>query len=429
MTNICSEKTYEKADEIRKNKLMLLFCFAISVMLVGSLYFKYLAYIAFFSSILIICFSNTNHIFGFLLFLFPFALIFKTSADSTSLFTFLELFAICVLLVRRKTINVGVFSLTVLLFLVCILSFSNLLEIIKLLLIVTLYFLFTENYKQEDTRLYLSFAVLGLLISTFLGFFKEEIPRFLSFYSDLNYEWIGGEKTIRFSGIFNDPNYFSIAVIQILIISILFLFQEGKKKLLLFTTSVLLVCGLLTISKSFYLMLFAILCVILLGNMKKHFLPVLILISALIVIVIYNPGGVFDQILYRFDSYDIGTGRTEIWYGYIDVIKSSLKNMLVGAGLGAPYVVKAAHSIYIETLYYIGTIGFIIYTITLTFISCYKKIKFRRKLVNYLGFICLAIQYAFLCGITGYEIAFYLMISYMIFNYDWSKIRNKTTMR
>ena len=47
------------------------------------------------------------------------------------------------------------------------------------------------------------------------------------------------------------------------------------------------------------------------------------------------------------------------------------------------------------------------------------KFQFKKNVLNYIGYICLALQYAFLCGVTGYDVPFYLMMSYMIYNNDW----------
>lgn len=49
-------------------------------------------------------------------------------------------------------------------------------------------------------------------------------------YSDLNYEVIDGVRTLRFSGTFNDPNYFSVMLILGILLCIRGLQAPGADK-------------------------------------------------------------------------------------------------------------------------------------------------------------------------------------------------------
>ena len=88
-----------------------------------------------------------------------------------------------------------------------------------------------------------------------VGIFKERIPQLLSYYDDLNYEYIEGEKTLRFSGLFDDPNYFAIALITAMIVMIFLKKYRGYSatKFYVFVAG-LAALGFFTYSKSFILM-------------------------------------------------------------------------------------------------------------------------------------------------------------------------------
>lgn len=395
--------------------------FCVAFLVVLSLFVPIVALVAFFVSILYVTCSNDKSIFAFLFFLFPFALVFKMSPDSSSLFTFVELFSVAIIFLKKRAISIRVMVVFIPLLALVTLTMNSILEVLKLFLIFVLYYLFTTVYDSKDTEKYLLFFVCGLLSSTVLGIFKEKIPRLLSFYSDLNYDWLNGKYTIRFSGIYNDPNYFSIALVQPLILFALFIIgKKTKHKLLMIFSGLALIgFGMSTYSKSFYLILGIIFILIMLSDIRKNLVFLVLSALGVVLLIIWNPRGIFDGIIYRFLSGDITTGRVAIWIEYWKVISSSWRNILIGVGLGAPYVQKAAHNLYVETVYYIGFIGLILYTVVMFTVSTNRKSQFKKSVLNYIGYICLALQYAFLCGVTGYDVPFYLMMSYMIYNNDW----------
>ena len=67
------------------------------------------------------------------------------------------------------------------------------------------------------------FFTFGLLSSSILGFYKETIPELAQYYSDFNY-YSYPEST--FSGLMQDPNYYTIALFVVLFTSLLLYYNN-----------------------------------------------------------------------------------------------------------------------------------------------------------------------------------------------------------
>ena len=120
---------------------------------------------------------------------------------------------------------------------------------------------------------------------------------------------------------------------------------------------------------------------------------------------------------------DLTTGRNEIWSMYLDYILSNPRVICIGDGIGAAYIQKAMHNIYIEIWYYVGILGGLLYIITLGGILHHRTIVFRKNSVNYFLIVVVAFMYSFLCGFTAFEFSFYMMICWIVINTEL--IRNK----
>lgn len=403
----------------RKFDKTVLCCAAMLLVLAASLFKVPFVYLAFLLGAGVLMLVPTQEVFSVLLFLFSFAAVFKPASGSTSFFTYLELVAILRLLVTRKTTD-GVFLVIILLLTAeVILCCSSVIVLAKLLIVQVLYYLFTVSYQAEYGERYFWFFFSGLVCSTTIGIFKEQIPRLLSLYEDLNYERISGELHLRFSGMFGDPNYFSIPIILCIVVFFAAVFQQKKPncKWLLCLVA-LLVAGAATISKSFFLICGGVIFAVVIANRravgKKIFVA-----AFLIGIIFVNPGDFISNIVYRFSNYSLTTGRLDIWQNYIAAITKNAKSLVVGYGLDAKLIGRPQHSIVIEALYSIGLIGTLLYAATLFYVTKRRCLPIKRKLPSYLGYLTVFLQYLFLNGLTAYEMPFYLMISFIIFNNDY----------
>ena len=407
-----------RMEKLLDTKIVLLLA-SMLILMVASLFFAPLVYLWLILATVSVFLVSPKQIFCILLFTFPYAVILKMGSSGTSLFTLLEVITIVILLVEMRKYNGIVLILSALLTMIAILDVDGWLSVIKLLNIVLLYYLFTIYYRAEDSSSYFKCFFFGMLTSTCLGFFKESIPRLTNFYNDLNYEWIDGNETIRFSGLYNDPNYFSVPVILCLMLGMISLMNPKQKNKIIWSllSLVMLLFGCLTLSKSFYLTaLFVLLMIVCFSNIKHRVLTILLMLFGIGILILINPFNVIENIFFRFENSDLTTGRTEIWGDYIEKIKSSTFSFLFGNGIGSPYVNRPAHNTYIETVYYIGIIGTLLYLTILIYITVCNRRFLKRGIVNYLGFGALTVLYVFLCGLTAYEFPFYLMVCYILFN-------------
>lgn len=391
------------------------------LVLIASLFKVPFVYLAFLLGVGILLLVPEKDVFSVLLFLFSFATVFKPASGATSFFTYLELAAILRLLVKSRTAD-GVF-LVILLLLAAevLLCCSSVIVLAKLLIVLVLYYLFTVSYQVECGNRYFCFFFTGLACSTAIGIFKERIPRLLSLYEDLNYEKISGELHLRFSGIFSDPNYFSIPVVLCIIVFFAAVFQQKKLNYKwLLCLAALVAAGAATISKSFFLVCGGVVFAVAISNRKAVGKKILVA-AALVVIIFFDPGNFISNIIYRFSNYSLTTGRMEIWRNYIAAITKSARTFVSGYGLDAALLSRPQHNIVLEALYSIGLLGALLHILSIFYITKRRSLPIKRKLPSYLGYLTVSLQYLFLNGLTAFEMPFYLMICFIIFNNDYAR--------
>ncbi len=404
-----------------------LVCTFVGALLFTSLFVPPLIYVALVITAVYIIVGDSRAVFCLLLFLFPYATIFKPYYGAMSLFTAVELFAALKLMLLKRNVN-GT-TVCALLFFVSVASLVDLAvgSLIKIVAGVLLLAYFVSDFDEKDTHSYSFFFISGLLSSSVIALFKNSIPRLLSMYRGFDYVRIDGELIVRFSGLASDPNYYSIPVVLCLIMTVTSFLnkKEGRMKYLIIS-AVLIAFGMLTMSKSFYLVLAVTLVTLVLSsNMRQRAVWFVLAVMGLLLVVLVNPFGILDGIVGRFEDFDLTTGRTEVWGEYMKAIFGDPKIFFVGAGLNAPYVAdKAAHNIIIESLHLTGVIGLLLIICTYATAISQKKLCFKRSLSNLMGYAAVFVMFMFLCGLTAYEFPFYMMISYMIYNTDFASGRS-----
>ena len=425
---------YFEKKAVFKEKIILC-CVLYSAMFVLSLVWGYFVYLCFGLGLLSLILLKNKEGFGFLLYIFPTAPVLRMQIGKTSLFTILEIFFLFVIVFRRRKVDSKLILFLFLFFLELILPLPDLKEIVKLFDIVLIYYFFIEEYSPNLFSYYKTAFIGGMLFSTIIGFVKTKIPRMLSFFPKLETETILGDVKTRFSGLFDDPNYFSVPIILCIYLCLISLFYEKNNKLLwTLVFSFFSICGFLTISKSFFLLYcFVLLFFVLFGENKSVKSRVFFCFLICVVFLIMGLNSLFDSVIYRFteslNKGDVTTGRMTIWKMYIERIISSFKIMLIGDGIGGSYLNgRASHNTYIEIVYQIGLLGGGLYITILWYCTTImKKIATsRRSIMNIVGYLIISVAFCFLNGLTAYEFPFYLMVCYMIYTYDFNAWLSKT---
>ncbi len=236
----------------------------------------------------------------------------------------------------------------------------------------------------------------------------------------------GEEATARFSGLFQDCNYYCV----FLLIAWALLFQLYYIKKLGFlqfgALSVpLILFGILTYSKTFVVVtIIAILFYILLSlKSKRYILAISLTIGIILLFVFLESIDILSVVVSRFseaeDINSLTTGRFDSWLNYIHVIFNDLKIFLIGGGFKAPLLEIGTHNLYIEVWYYIGIIGLIPFFAILIYPILVKRKQFRKDFTAYIVIIVLFILYFSLQAM--YNSMFYVQVviatvgAYMVF--------------
>lgn len=297
-------------------------------------------------------------------------------------------------------------------------SFAKLIGIILLFTIPIL----ANNTKYVDCRKFMQHYIFGFTISTIIGFFAEEIPPMADLFA---YDLMWTEDFIeltRFSGLAFDSNFYALS--NYMVIAYLLFCFDKLSRFRICLIVFLVISGLQTVSKSYYLVIVVLLICYCLKNttkIKKVLMFVLIIgLGASLFVFISNKMGynVIDLILDRFvvggSFADNTTGRFEIWQSYIEMFsEASIKEIVFGFGFNATVTV-AAHNTIIEFFYYYGIVGCFIWGAYLMY--CWKLFsnntkEFENKSI--MVFVCLFVGVFFLSAYTYEAFAMGLSICLM----------------
>lgn len=373
-------------------------------------------------------FLNDREVFWQMLFLLPFTTVYKYSTASTSLFTYLSLVAVCRLFVNNMRATKHFIVALLLFAIVSVIGIgSAMVSFIKLVSNVFLLWFFVRVVKRETFPQMVLAISLGEVVSSLIGLRKTTWPALASFFYSLKEEHIGGVKVARFTGLYLDPNYYSIIVIVCLYALLLFMYKkEISYKLGVPLFVALIVFGCMTYSRTFYIALVCVLVAIIAIRFRNGaFASTLAIGAVFFVAFAYYEGqsGVIESILSRFQREDISSGRFGIWKMYLDEIGNSLRILTIGAGLGASLPGNVgAHNFYIETVYHIGLLGAAIYFWLLyTILKRRPGAYFKRSLGNWALTGVLMFIFATLGMFFQFDFAYILMLNWIILNTDMRK--------
>ena len=284
-------------------------------------------------------------------------------------------------------------------------SFAKMIGLILLFAIPSI----AELADKFDCRIFLQNYIFGFLVATVIGFFVKSFP---SMYRLFEVDLIWTEKfqeVTRFFGLAYDSNFYALSN-YLIIAYLLFAFKKitpFRGFLILF----LLISGLMTISKSYFLITGFLFILYLVNNISKMKRMMAFILAAVIgvwafsivsSILGYN---VIELIQSRFipdgSFADNTTGRTDIWKEYMNLFQTSgAKEFLFGFGFNAK-VLHAAHNTLIEFIYHYGIAGLILW-------GAYFRHCFKLFQKNTVGFVnkspvvcfCLVIGIFFLSAYT-----------------------------
>lgn len=182
-------------------------------------------------------------------------------------------------------------------------------------------------------------------------------------------EAIWGTGITRFQGLTKDPNYYMSQVLVAM--ALLCKLKEcGRLQPVFFwsLSGVLVAFGILSYSKAFILVFILLAGTYIIWQFwnKKLFRGMVfsaVGVAALLY-ALYSPNSPLAVVIERFvmseDLNDLTTGRNALAAAYWNAISQNVRSFLFGLGLNAPLLRKGAHNLYIEIMYYSGTVGLVL---------------------------------------------------------------------
>lgn len=361
-----------------------------------------------------------------LFFLLPFTVIYKSGPTSSSYFAY-SMILFSALLILESKVNVGKIALLAVYLLV---GLTNKFDVwLKMISGMVILLYFVKNVERESFKYIAISLALGVLLSSIIGLNKISSPLLSVYYKSFNNEYIAGDVVYRFSGLYYDPNYYSITVAcSIFFVIALVIMRDISAKIGVPLMVVLTYFGTITYSRLF---LVAIILIYVTQTWdliwySKYRLLVLLLILAIIIIgiPILRNTMFYDYYSDRMGTEDISNGRLNIWKNYIEFIFSSASVFLFGVGVGGKLLNHVgAHNTFIEALYDLGLFGFILYVITFFKVLKSNSLLCRRSYKNYTFLFIFLIMISTLGIIAMNDMMFYFMVMWCSLNIEYPKVR------
>lgn len=147
-----------------------------TLLLIGSLFYPPAVYVCLAVGACALPFLGHTALFSLLLYLLPYAVLFKASPGSTSFFTLLELWALAILSLRVRSIDRRVLAALCVLLMVLAPVSCRSASLWKILVNLLLLYAFVREYRAADAVWYGGSFAAGLLVSSVLGLWKEKNP-------------------------------------------------------------------------------------------------------------------------------------------------------------------------------------------------------------------------------------------------------------
>lgn len=308
-----------------------------------------------------------------LLFFLPWAPLLKLAPGTTSFYTF-ALIIVCVIVFWKKRFAPNIYCALLALPLVAITLIAKALGGYSLsadyILFVFFLFLFPvvigelqENVEFTGLTVFFSVGIICAALSAQQLVVFPQIARYIDVYS-----W---NVVTRLSGYYGDANFYSAHISAALSGVLLIFLQEEKdsrKNWMLVLGMLLLYCGFLSASKTFFVV---IACVLFFWFLKFLFMrgevtkKLWILAGIALCVCIITVSGVFAEqwkaIVFRFQQSTtlsgLTTGRTDLWLEYLRALWGDMK-LLVGCGFTNVLINgNASHNTIIQIVFQFGIPG------------------------------------------------------------------------
>ena len=420
---------YKPSDYIK----YLLVTMAFSCAIIVGLYYQQAMYFSALLWALFLFFIPTEYSIMALLYLMSFEYVFRFTTTSGSIFTFLQIIPVIKIVFFDKVFSIDkkcLFSYMLLLVYICTVSFTEIQSFLRIAfgLIILVCVFQNETGKRINCKHLIVFYSVGIIMSALFAATNSRAAA--PYISNLVVRLSDGSALYRFTGLYSNPNYFSIEVSLALAGNlVLFMSKEEKWYELVLIGGLLFWLGIVSQSKTFTISLAFMLVytIIYYGRHKPtYLLGLMLLILSAAFFFKTEVRSFFEKYLYRFISLnennssidDITTGRIEIWKMYIDAFISDFRVLFLGNGIGSKVLNYDAHNMYIESIYCLGIIGSAIYGVA---IWGTQNNTIKRR--NYLLFLSVLLIRGLAANIAFYiNVYYYFLILFVMMGSNASNI-------
>lgn len=390
---------------------------------IGGVVYSPLSYIAFvlFSGIIIFCTDQSLTI-SFLFFLMPFATVFKPYIGATSFYTYIQLVFILKQLWVHRFLPRKFFLWWVLFVLYVILGMSTAVsDAIKQISIPIMYYYCMQDENRKSVDIYIESYTFGVLTSSVLGVIKNSIPNLTNYAGAKSNHLGNGIYLERFSGLWGDPNYYSINL-MLAFVCVLYLYTKCKISLArtVIYFALIIVFGAMTRSASFVLVLAATMVFMVVVLFQSHHRLIGFISAVLIIVAGYlllsGKLSVFDSSILKLQTSiaqgDISTGRIDRWSTYINEFIDHPLKLIIGNGVGKFFSFTVPHNTYIDFLDIYGVLGTFIFLQSI--VSVNRLLKKKRNIVNYLPLIIILVMYFTISMIFYLDLVYQMLLAFMV---------------
>ena len=239
----------------------------------------------------------------------------------------------------------------------------------------------------------------GVIISSAIGAMRENLPIIQTFSLDTIYKVGHEEYAQRFVGLNANPNYYTMDVSVTLGCLVSTICTGKMRPIYILLFAVLSVFGLMSVSKSFLIVLAVMVIILLFNSIRRGGTAFLKLLFALLVtgaLILMFAGEAVETYMFRLnqdatsDLASITTGRSELWVEYTKALLKDFKTLVFGAGLGV-ILDLGSHNTYIEMVYYVGLVGTALYFFVLKSSVAIKN--FPKNILYYVPILIMMIRF------------------------------------
>lgn len=388
-----------------------------------------------------ILFGGFKQSLGILFFTLAFSPIFKLKPTGFTFFNILLLVFIVKLILENYRLRINykeIFALLV--FSIFCLLFGgaeSLNRLINILMGFILILFVLKNQTKVNLKSLLVFFSWGILISSIAALLIDYIPGLNAFTKEISLKLEQGEYIGRFSGLQSNPNFYTMDIsIALSVWFGLAIYNQLKFHDYIYIV-LLIAFGVMSLSKSFFLILVFLILFVFFNLARRHFIGFIkgaFLFGIIITLIfLFLDSSYINAMINRFIIYDSNemsissftTGRSDLWLNYVSHIFNNSYVFLFGEGLGAGNLNgRASHNYLLEILYHLGILGGILY-ITCLFNILQRRKNIKRSLVNFLPFFTLLARGMAINLIFRENLPFYFIIIAIALNTNFTLMKSK----